>query len=340
MQTKYGKSLFALFISLAVISFGSMGLAEEKQTKEDKAAVVNRVVITQEDLEKEVNRAKQRALSMGRPFSDSQMTEIKKSILGDLIGRELLYQESQKQGMKIKDDVVNEQIDTLRKRFKTEAEFKDVLSKMNLTENSIRAELKRAMAVQKLIEENFANKIKILDKDIKVYYDKNPNFFSQPERVRASHILIKLKPDADKAKKAEARKKLEKVQEQLKKGEDFADLAKQFSEGPTGARGGDLGYFEKGQMVGPFSEVAFTLKPGDVSDIVETQFGYHLIKTVDKKPATVTPYEEAKVRIEDYLKKERIQKEITPYIAELKNKAKIETFLTGTSKEATEGTSK
>lgn len=332
MQTKYGKYICALFIALAVISISSMGLAGEKQAKEDKAAVVNGVVITQEDLEKEVNRAEQRALSMGRPFSDSQVPEIKKAVLGDLIDRELLYQESQKQGIKIKDATVNEQIDTLKKRFKTEDEFKTVLSKMNLTEDSIRAELKRALAVQGFIEEKFINKITISDKDIKTYYDNHPNFFKQPEKVQASHILIKVEPDADEAKKAEARKKLEKVQEQLKKGEDFAGLAKQFSEGPTGANGGDLGYFEREQMVGPFSEAAFALKPGEVSDIVETRFGYHLIKTVDKKPATVTPYEEVKGRIEEYLKKERVQKEITPYIAELKNKAKIETFLTETSK--------
>ena len=182
MQTKYGKSLCALFIALALISISSMGLAGEKQTKEDKAAVVNGVVITDEALEKEVNRAKQRALSMGRPLSDSQIPEIKKAVLGDLIDRELLYQESQKQGIKINDAKVNEQIDTLKKRFKTEAEFKAVLSKMNLTEDSIRAELKRAMAVQKLIEEKFANKITISDEDIKKYYDNHPNFFSQPEQ--------------------------------------------------------------------------------------------------------------------------------------------------------------
>jgi peptidyl-prolyl cis-trans isomerase C len=110
----------------------------------------------------------------------------------------------------------------------------------------------------------------------------------------------------------------------LQKGEDFASLAKEFSQCPSNAKGGDLGYFQRGQMVPPFEQVAFALKPGAVSDIVETKFGYHLIKVIDKKAETTIPYKDVKEKLEQNLKREKIQKEVTLYVEKLKEKAKVE----------------
>jgi len=148
----------------------------------------------------------------------------------------------------------------------------------------------------------------------------------------ASHILIKVDSKADASKKAEARKKIEKIQKKVKKGEDFAALAKEFSEGPSGAKGGDLGYFKRGQMVKPFEDVAFALKPVEVSDIVETRFGYHLIKVIDKKPEKVIAFAEVKDKLQQYIKRQKIQGQVNQYIEELKGKAKIDRFLTETAK--------
>ena len=111
-------------------------------------------------------------------------------------------------------------------------------------------------------------------------------------------------------------------------GEEFAVLAKEFSEGPSSANGGDLGNFRRGQMVKPFEEAVFTLRPGEVSDIVETEFGYHLIKVIDKKPETTIAYEDIKDRLEQHLKQEKVQREVSLYVEKLKEKAKVERFLT------------
>jgi peptidyl-prolyl cis-trans isomerase C len=138
--------------------------------------------------------------------------------------------------------------------------------------------------------------------------------------------LIKVDPEADESRKAEARKKLEMIQKRLRKGEDFAALAKEFSEGPSRGKGGDLGYFRRGQMVKAFEEAAFTLRPGEVSDIVETKFGYHLIKVIDKKPEKTMAYKDVKDRLGDYLKREKVQKEVRLYVEKLKEKAKVERF--------------
>jgi len=133
--------------------------------------------------------------------------------------------------------------------------------------------------------------------------------------------------NADEDKKGEARQKIVVVQEKLKKGEDFAVLAKEYSEGPSNTRGGDLGYFRRGQMVKPFEDAAFTMQPNEVSDVIETRFGYHLIKVYDKKPEQVLAYADVKEKLNQRLKQQKVEKEATQYVDQLKKDAKIEKFL-------------
>jgi peptidyl-prolyl cis-trans isomerase C len=266
---------------------------------------------------------------MGKALTDSQSEAIKKETLEGLIQRELLYQESQKQGIKIDQETVDE---TFKKRFPDEAQFKEMMSGMNVTEAEIKAQFMEGMAIQRLVDKEVGEKVTVSDKETKAYYDANQESFKEPEQVRASHILIKVDPKADASQKVEARKRVEEVQERLKKGEEFSALAKEFSQCPSSAKGGDLGYFRRGQMVKPFEEVAFALKPGELSDIVETKFGYHLIKVMDKKAPGTASYQEVKPRIEQKLKREKFQKAFSLYVEKLKEKAKIERYLEGTAK--------
>ena len=319
-------SVLGAILALALV--GSSALAGEKQAPEDKVAVVNGSVITRADFDREVSRVQQRLFRMGKPSSDSQLSEIKKEVLKNLINRELFYQESQRQGIIVDEAAVNEQLRKLKERFPSEAEFKSALSKANLSEDALKSQFKRGMAIQQFIDKQFVQKITVSDKDSKAYYDSHPDLFKQPEQVRARHILIKVDPGGDESQKVEARKKMEKIQGRVQKGEDFAALAKEFSEGPSSAKGGDLGYFGRGQMVKPFEEAAFTLRPGEVSDIVETKFGYHLIKVMDKKPETTVAYEDIKDKLERHLRQEKVQRKLSLYVEKLKEKAKVERFLT------------
>jgi peptidyl-prolyl cis-trans isomerase C len=269
--------------------------------------------------------AKRRFSRGGGPLDDSQLSRIKKDLLENLIDRELLYQESQKKGIKVDEAAIDERF---KKQFADEAKLKNILRSMNLSEAGIRSQFMRGMAIRKLVDQEIAPKATVSEKEMKAYYDSNPRFFVQPEQVQASHILIKVDSKADKSQKAEARKELEEIQQRIEKGEDFSVLAKESSECPSSAKGGDLGYFGRGKMAKPFEEAAFALKPGQVSEIVETRYGYHLIKAMGKRPERTVPYKEAKARIEQRLKREKIQKEVDLYVAKLKEKAKVERLLT------------
>jgi len=302
-------------------------MAQEKQSLEKNAALVNGVAISMEQYTKELNIQIDRVSRQGSQVTDDQLAALKNDILDSLIEREVLYQQSQKDGIQITDQTIDDQLAAIKKRFPNETEYKNALSKMNLSEDEVKAQIKRGLSIKELIDQQITSKVVITDEESKAYYDKNPQMFKQPEQIKASHILIKVDAKADEAKKAEARQKIEEVQQKLKDGGDFAALAKEYSEGPSSAKGGDLGYFRRGQMVKPFEEAALALKPNEVSDVVETRFGYHLIKVYDNKPEQTLTYADVKDKIIQRLKQEKIEKEAVQYVDKLKKDAKLEKFL-------------
>ena len=281
MQGTQGTRIRAIAIAIVLITVGWQASAADKQPSEDKIAVVNGAVISRSEFDRAVTFAKQRALQMGKPLDDAQLKE---RVLKQLVGSALLYQESKKEGIKVDEKAVDERLNQWKKRFPNEEAYKKALSKSNISEPQMKVDIKRGLTIERFIVKRFVDNTTIPEKEIKAYYESHSNLFKQPEQVRASHILIKVDPKAKESEKEDALKKIKEVQEKQKKGADFAKLAKEYSQGPSNAKGGDLGYFKRGQMVPAFEEVAFKLKPGEVSDIVETRFGYHLIKVVDKKP--------------------------------------------------------
>jgi len=308
----------------AIAVFSSLALAGEKESSATNAAVVNGSVITQAELDSQINMIIDRLHNSGRFPNVSELSQIKMQVLENLIARELLYQESQKKGFKADQEAVNAQLGTLKAQFPNEAEFQNALSRMDLTESSLRLKIKRDLAIRKLVDDEIAGKVTVSDKEIKDYYDSNPETFQTPERVRASHILIKVDPNSDESQKTEARDKISQIQKKLQKGQDFSALATEYSEGPSGPKGGDLGYFTRGQMVKPFEDAAFTMKPGEVSGMVETRFGYHLIKVTDKTPESKLSYDDVKEKLGEFLKQRKVQEEIQPYVKNLEQEAKIE----------------
>ena len=317
--------LSAIAVALVLITAGwSASAADKKQSSEDKVAVVNGTVITRTEFDRAVGFERQRGMQTGKSVDDARLRE---GVLKQLVGTALLYQESQKEGIKVDQKAVDESLEQWKKRFPNEEEYKKAMINANLSVPQMKEDIKRGMTIKKFIVERFVDKTTIPEKEIKAYYESHTNLFKQPEQVQASHILIKVEPKAKESEKEDALKKIREVQKKQIKGDDFAKLAKEYSQGPSNAKGGDLGYFKRGQMVPAFEEVAFKLKPGEVSDIVNTRFGYHLIKVVDKKPESTVPYEEIKERLGQYLKQEKVQKEVSQFVEKLRKEAKVETFL-------------
>ena len=309
----------------------SSAIAADKKTKEVKSAdnyiaKVNGVEISNIDLERKFNLIKERYASMGMPLEDSKLQEFRKNILNSLIEQEVLYQESVAQGIKIDPKEISEELANFKKQFETEEAFKKQIAEMNFTEEVILAQIGRSKSIQKFIADKVMPDVKISDEDVKKYFDTHPDEFKLPERVHASHILVKVDPkapDAEKVKK-EARKKIEGIKAKLDKGEDFAKTAMENSDCPSKAKGGDLGFFERGQMVKPFEEAAFALKPGEMSGIVETQFGYHIIKCQEKKEASTLAFADVKEKLQSKLKDDRFKETFPKYMETLKKKYTID----------------
>jgi len=295
-----------------------------------KVATVNGTAISQEVFDSVLAYQKEIAAINGTTISDEQVPELKYELLESLIGNELLYQDSQKSGIKVEESEINESYEAQKQKaqFKTDAEFEEALKQSNKTMASYRAQIKQGLAIDHLIKNKFTDKTTISDSEAKKYYDDNPGYFKQPAKVKVSHIMIKFASNADQSKKDEARKKIEQVMTRLKAGEDFAALAKEVSEDASSKEnGGDLDYFSKGQISSKsFEDAAFALKKGEISDIVTTDYGYHIIKLTDKTDIKTISYEEVKNDIVDSLKTSKVNSNVSKYITVLRNKATIVTY--------------
>jgi peptidyl-prolyl cis-trans isomerase C len=163
---------------------------------------------------------------------------------------------------------------------------------------------------------------------VTAFYNENPGEFQQPERVRASHILIGVPEGADPAAKQQALAKAVEVLKEVKAGGDFAALAKQHSTDQGSApSGGDLGFFERGQMVGPFEQAAFALAPAQTSDLVESPFGYHIIKVAEKQTSRTIPIAEVRPQIQQFLEGQSREQQTQTFVGSLRAKGKVEVFI-------------
>jgi len=317
VQKRWLHILMGIFTAFCVLQ----GCKGETKIPEDAVAVVNGEIITQEELDADLFLVKKQYAELTQA-DEEKLAAIKREILESLIAHEVLYQESRKKGIEVEETAVDEQVAHIKKQFQEQGGFENMLKEMNITEERLKVQFREGIAIQRLVDQEVVKRIEISDEETKDYYDKNPDLFKQPEKLQARHILIKAEPAGDKAAKAKALKEIKDIQRKLKGGADFAELAKKYSQCPSSAEGGDLGEFGRGQMIKPFEEAAFALKKGEMSDIVETDFGYHLILAGEKKPETISEYGEVKDRIAQYLKNMKTRAEGEKYIEGLKEPKK------------------
>ncbi len=270
------------------------------------------------------------------------MTE--QRVINQLIIQELLDQEADARGIKVTNKDVEGALKKIMEEMGGREKLAEILKQNGVSPSQFKKDVRNQVRMQKLADS--AGNINITDKDCENFYKKNPAKFKNPEQVRASHILIAANPyQIGEDLKAKAKKEIpteelkkqveavvaekqalaEKLAKELQADSSkFAQYAKKYSEDPGSAKqGGDLGFFAKEQMVPEFSKAAFSAKPSTVSDVVKTQFGYHIIMVNDRREAGVTPYEKAKDSIKDYLRTEQQIKALDELTEAAKKKADI-----------------
>jgi peptidyl-prolyl cis-trans isomerase C len=267
-------------------------------------------------------------LGAGRSIPAERRDEAYRAALDQLITFTVLRQEANARHLVVTDAEIEERMAGMRKAFPTEEAFKKALSDRSLSLERLRSDTQANLIIDKLVQGEIASVPVTTDEEAETFYSQNPERFKQGETVRASHILIKVDPKADEAAKAKARAEIDAVLKQAKAGEDFAKLAQAKSQDEASARnGGDLNFFPHGQMVPAFEQAAFALQPGDISDVVTTQFGFHVIKVTDRKPAAAVPLEQVKDQLKVFLQNQKKRQRAEAFIATLRQKSKIEVLV-------------
>ena len=277
----------------------------------------------------ELRRA-QKAILSGQPGAEvpaDQKKTFDQKVLFLLINTELFYQAGQKLVVKDLEKRVDEIIANKNAHVDNSEDYARRIKALDMDDLEYRNFTRRDVIISNFMEQTILSKIKVTDEENRKFYTQNLDKFKNDESVRASHILLGVDAKASAEEKKKARDKAEKLRKELAGGADFASLAKEHSTCPSSKQGGDLGYFGKGQMVPAFEQAAFALKPGSISDVVETQFGYHILKVLEKKGAGTSSFKDAKPRIEEFLKNQKVQTVVNEYLDEAKKNAKIEILL-------------
>ena len=277
------------------------------------------------ELEAAVKMAESNA---GKAVPPDQRDAVYRTLLDQVILFKLLAAEAKVRGITVTPQEVTDRIAAIKQQFPSEAEFQKKLAERKTTLQQLEDDQRRDLLHAKTIESEVAPKVAVTPADLDTYYAKNPEQFKEPETVRASHILFSVAPDATPQVKQAARTEAEGVLKRAKGGEDFATLARQYSKDPGSAQvGGDLNFFPKDQMVPEFSNAAWALKPGEISGLVDSQFGIHIIKVTDRREGRTVPLADVKDRLEAFLKQRRQQELMREYLSSLKSKYRVEVLI-------------
>ena len=252
-----------------------------------------------------------------------QLDTLRARAVEQAIGSRLLFDEASRLDIPVPDDEIDQSVYAMAREIGGMDKLRAQLKKQGISEATLREQFRRGKKVDKLVERIVSEAGEPTEEECREHFEAHRDEYSKGERVLAQHILITPKDRSDEAKKA-ARDKIEEIRKRVMDGADFGDEASAHSDCPSGKNGGSLGWFSRGMMVPAFEKAAFDMEVGQVSDIVETQFGYHIIYKTDAEAATGADFEEAKESVRDFLHHSRRGELLSRHVAELHKNAKIE----------------
>ena len=289
-------------------------------------ATVNGYKINQEEIDKYLSSAKVQNPDLFKPENKKDLLTAEAQIVDYLIGNKLIEKYAGENKISYTEKEFTDEYTKLQTTsFKTKEEFTKYLTDNSISEDLLKIQLRNQLLAKKVYDKLTVG-ITVADTEISKYYEDNKStLFVNPEQIKISHILIKY-GDQDTAKKTKeaAIEKINMVQQKIKDGETFENMANKYSEDEnSNTLGGDIGYFSKGQLVAEFENVAFTLEVGQVSDVVETTYGFHLIKVTDKKASSIKTFDEVKDSIKQYLEGNLKNEKFNAFLLTLKDAAVI-----------------
>jgi parvulin-like peptidyl-prolyl isomerase len=301
----------SIIVMIAVLLKGcGSGEVEEVENGADEVAIVNKEVITLEDFQNELKWTKRKyRVEKNDILEENQNVWMKTNILNELIQESLLRQEAIRQGVKVSSGEFEKYLDQSKEGYK-ENTFQRALDIEEISRSQWEDKLKTHLLIRKLIEEVINRKIVIKEEELLSYFKQHMEEFQKGEQVRTLHIMVETEDEARRISKL------------IRKGKSFSELAKQHSRSPEGKTGGDMGYYEAGQMPKWFDDV-FKLKVNKVSDIIRTPFGVHIFKVIDKKPERKMSFEESKKLIHAKLLHEAQEQAFHKWVEEIKEKSEI-----------------
>jgi peptidyl-prolyl cis-trans isomerase C len=287
-------------------------------------AKVNGEPIEKWEFENAIRSVEARA---GGPVPAERRDEILRGVLDQLVAFHLLAQEAHARKLVVADADVDAQLADIRRGFPSEDVFKQEMSKQGVSLDQIKSQARMRLEVSKLIDAEITAKIAVPDADVDAFYKQNPERFKQNESVHASHILIGVPQNATPQQKAQAKSAAQDALKKARAGADFAALAKERSNDSSAQNGGDLGFVPRGQTVPAFEDAAFKLKPGQMSGVVETQFGYHIIKVHEHRDARTAPFAEVSAQIKQFLEQGQRETKLQQFVETARARARIEVLV-------------
>jgi peptidyl-prolyl cis-trans isomerase SurA len=328
-------------VLLLVIFLGALWLPGQNDTVvEEIIARINSNIVTRADL----RRARDQLLSemhQQQPNASSQETKDReKDLLRDLIDQQLLLQRGEELGINVDAEVVK-RLDELRKQMHAESmeDLEKAAQAQGVSFEEFKQNMKNQLMTQRVIGQEVGGHISVTQQEIQQVYEQHKAEMERPEQVRLSEILIATQsaqpvktqkgkevlpatPDPDAVAKAQA--KADQVYALLQKGGKFDDLAKQYSDGPTAANGGDLEYFKRGTMSKDLEQQVFELKPGQYTKPIQTNQGFVILKVTEHQEAGIPPLKEVEGRVQETIYMQKMQPALRDYLTSLREKAYID----------------
>ena len=256
------------------------------------------------------------------------MKELRREAMDLIVEQEVVAQAAEKEGIAPDTAELDEYVEELRSTFDTDMQFRMKLEADGFTEESFRRHVSRVLAAKVYLDRIRMDAADIRDAEVREFYDDNPDRLTLPEEVRVRHILLTWKPMGTQDDRAAVRKQMQPILERARTGEDFAALAREFSEDSgTRANGGDTGFFAKGAMVPEFEAIAFSLEPGEISDPVDTTYGVHILKLEERQEPKLVPYDEIRDYLREHLSEEKMEAAVRKKTDELVAAADVEVLI-------------